>query len=790
MEFSITQLLENFSDDKLVTPKAIEKKLGISDDNRSVRRLQVALDALEKIGILEKDKGRYRRIQEEGLIEGRLRCSSKGFCFAIQDVEGAEDIYVRESRLSNAWNGDRVLVRVTKDGVRRRSPEGEVRLILERSNPTLLSTVKMVEDSYRAVPLDDRLLFEVELVADEETPDLSLADGKLVHLEMVRFSLGHHLPMGRILQILGSDAESTNDIDLVCCKHNLPRRFSAKALTAAASLPRGVRKADLKHRLDLRKTLTVRIGNGAAISAAPIETGWELGVHIPDVATYVPSGSPLDLEARKRLRSFFLGDTVLPMLPEMNVFNQPEYLTVSVLMKLDHEGNMTSFEIQPSAILVRANLSCQRAQQILDGEVTVDEDAPSQEIDTEMEELVSLVAKVGALLQAKSPSVRLVLPQMPSQEADEGVRGLTVIPATLPILGIVTEVMILANKAIASHLQSLAIPSIYLRQIPPDQGKVDDWLKLLESLGINARLSDPEQIQVTDLQNILQQVNGIDKETTRDILKYLLLSMFKTNEFVLTPAVHFGLGLTEHPYVHGVFTQHHYADLLVQRILHTVFEEGRDRRSIRIKDGVNLRSSSAHGQVNWSVLPPETERQLIEDLEAIVPKLNQADALYDRSISDLDGLRKAEFMRSHTGDNFFGIITSVQSYGFFVEIESLLVEGLVHVSSLKDDWYEFPLINGKGRARASTLLVGRRSGRQYCLGDRVEVQVKGVDYYRQQIDLVAVSSGDREHEAVNKFTAIAQAANANLDDGNDLVEDEPDTDSDTGVNADISEFND
>lgn len=118
MEFSITQLLDNFSDDKLVTPKAIEKKLGISDDNKSVRKLQVALDALEKIGILEKDKGRYRRIQEEGLVEGRLRCSSKGFCFAIQDDEGAEDIYVRESRLSNAWNGDRVLVRVTKDGVK------------------------------------------------------------------------------------------------------------------------------------------------------------------------------------------------------------------------------------------------------------------------------------------------------------------------------------------------------------------------------------------------------------------------------------------------------------------------------------------------------------------------------------------------------------------------------------------------------------------------------------------------------------------------------------------------
>ena len=756
MEFSITQLLDNFSDDKLVTPKAIEKKLGIGDDNKSVRRLQVALDALEKIGILEKDKGRYRRIHEEGLVEGRLRCSSKGFCFAIQDVEDAEDIYVRESRLSNAWNGDRVLVRVTKDGVRRRSPEGEVRLILERSNPTLLSTVKLTDDSYRAVPLDDRLLFEVELLPDDEHPDLSIAEGKLVHLEMVRFSLGNHLPIGRILQVLGDDAESTNDIDLVCCKHNLPRRFSAKALTAAASLPRGVRKADLKHRLDLRKTLTVRIGNAAAISIAQTETGWDLGVHIPDVATYVTSGSPLDLEAQKRLRSFFLGDTILPMLPEMNVFNQPEYLAMSVLIKLDQAGNMVSFEIQPSAILVRANLSYQRAQQILDGKDAVDQDAPSQEIDKEVEELVHLIAKVGTLLQECSNAIRLVLPQAPSQEADEGVRGLTVVPFTLPIAGTVTEVMILANRAIASHLQSLAIPAIYLRQIAPDQGKIDDWLKLLESMGISAQIENLEQIQITDLHGILRQLNQIEQDASRDILKYLLLSMFKTNEHVLAPALHFGLGLIEQPYVHGVCPQNHYADLLIQRTLHTVFEEGRDRRSIRIKDGVNLRSSTSHGQVNWSVLPPDTERQLIEDLEAVLPKLNQADALYHRSISDLDGLRKAEFMRSHTGENFYGIITSVQSYGFFVEIESLLVEGLVHVSSLKDDWYEFPLINGKGRARASTLLVGRRSGRQYSLGDRVQVQVKGVDYYRQQIDLVAVviPEGDRNLSASEPTTEV------------------------------------
>ncbi|CAN1212492.1 ribonuclease R family protein [Tumidithrix helvetica PCC 7403] len=745
MEFSIAQLLDNFSEDKLVAPKAIEKKLGISEDNTNIRKLQVALDALEKVGILEKDKGRYRRIGEDGLVEGRLRCSSKGFCFAIQDTEGAEDIYIRESRLSNAWNGDRVLVRVTKDGIRRRSPEGEVRLILERSNLTLLSTVKATESGYRAIPLDDRLLFEIELIPDEETPDLSLAVGKLVHLEMVRYSLGSHLPVARIAQILGDDAESTDDIDLVCCKHNLPRRFGAKAMSAAASLPRGVRKADLKHRLDLRKMLAIKIANMPAISISPSESGWDLGVHIPDVSAYISPGSPMDLEARKRVRAFFLGEVVLPMLPEMHVLDQLEHLTMSVLLKLDKSGATIGFEIQPSAVSVRANLSYQKAQRLLDGDSRGEDD--DREVDVELQTLIGQIAELGTLLQQRSQGFHLVLPQTPSQEADEGVLGVPVIPVSLPICGMVTEIMILANQAIASHLHAFSLPTPYRFQTAPDVSKIVDWLKLLDSMGISAGLPDPEQLQPKDFHYLLEQIDRLEPTTSREILRYLLLSMLKPCEYSLEPGSHFGLAFTDAtPYVHAVSPQHRYADLLVQRTLHLIFQEGRDRRSSRIKDGINLKSSSCHGQVNWSVLPPEVERQLQEDLELVLPKLTAHDALFQKVTSDLEGLRKAEYMRVRIGDNFFGVITSVQSYGFFVEIESLLVEGLVHVSSLKDDWYEFPQNNGRGKSRASTMLVGRRSGRQYSLGDRVEVQVKGVDYYRQQVDLVAVVSVENEQE--------------------------------------------
>ena len=141
MEFSIATLLSHFTDDKLVAGKVLEKKLGCQDEE-SVQKLQIVLDALERIRVLIKDRGKYRRVYEENVIEAKLRCSSKGFCFAIPDDEDADDIYVRESYLSNAWNGDRVLVKIIKEGSRRRSPEGAVKLILERANPSVLAQVK------------------------------------------------------------------------------------------------------------------------------------------------------------------------------------------------------------------------------------------------------------------------------------------------------------------------------------------------------------------------------------------------------------------------------------------------------------------------------------------------------------------------------------------------------------------------------------------------------------------------------------------------------------------------
>ncbi|MGL5075687.1 MAG: RNB domain-containing ribonuclease, partial [Waterburya sp.] len=216
------------------------------------------------------------------------------------------------------------------------------------------------------------------------------------------------------------------------------------------------------------------------------------------------------------------------------------------------------------------------------------------------------------------------------------------------------------------------------------------------------------------------------------VLNYLLQSTFKPVKYFTKPGKHFGLAY-EDGYTHCISPGQRYIDLVIQRILKAVFEHGRDRRHSRTKHGVDLTSSSCHGEINWKVLPSNIQEELEIDIKTMLPFLNDREKKAEDAEKDLAGLKKAEQMKERTGKIFEGLITGVQSYGFFVEIEDLLVEGLVHVSSLKDDWYEY-------RSRNSCL-IGRKNRTAYRLGDRVEVEVKSVDYYRQQIDLVTVGGG-------------------------------------------------
>lgn len=759
MEFSIATLLANFTDDKSVAPKVLEKKLGCQDED-SLRKLQIVLDALEKIGILVKERGRYRRVYEEGVVEAKLRCSSKGFCFAIQDAEEAEDIYIRESHLSNAWNGDRVLVKVLKEGSRRRSPEGEVRLILERANPSVLARVKQTEVGYRAIPLDDRLLFELKLQANGNILDGAI--DHLVHVEVLRYPLGQNLPLGKVARILGSDAEAAADTDIVCCKHDLPRSFPVAVTEAAAALPKELRRTDIKNRRDLRDLLTIsfysqsslkhlsvaesqetEIESNATTTSLAIENAltlektpagnWRLGVHIADVAHYVAADSVLDREARKRGTAIYLGEIELPLLPpavvdSCSLIAGIERLAITVFLDIDSTtGQIIEFEIQPTIICVNEQLSYEEIQTAVTGVGETSHHSP--QVLKMLENLLALSPIVREQRLARGSFEIHQVQAVESPYADEGRLGAIAVSSLLPVRSLLTELIVLANQAVSDHLQALLLPGIYCTQSAPDPLEIQDLIRLAANLGLPFQLESEEEVHPQDYQRFSQLIAD---SSAAGVLNYLLKSTLKTVGYSTAPGFHFGLA-AESGYTRFLCPLRRYADLLVQRILHLLFDKGRDRRTTRTKESVNLFHSSSHGKINWNVLPPDIHEELEATLTAIITYLNDREKLAQDAETDLEGLQKAELMKERTGEVFQGLITGVQSYGFFVEIEGLLVEGLVHVSSLKDDWYEY-------RSR-HCCLVGRKNRTAYRLGDRVEVQVKSVDYYRQQIDLVTVSGG-------------------------------------------------
>jgi ribonuclease R len=318
--------------------------------------------------------------------------------------------------------------------------------------------------------------------------------------------------------------------------------------------------------------------------------------------------------------------------------------------------------------------------------------------------------------------------------------------ADSPVRSLPLELILLANQVVATHLQALGVPAIYRVQPAPDLEDVQETSKLASNLGVELRLEQEDIVQPSDFKRFTEQFAlAPDSE---QVLTYLLQATLKSAVYSTEAGPHFGLAL-EQGYTHCNSPLRRYPDLLIQRILQVVFEQGRDRRTTRAKERVNLRHSSSHGNITWNVLAPELQQELETDLAKVMVQLNDREKQVQDAEDDLVGLQKAQLMKQRTGEVFQGLITGVQSYGFFVEIEVpdgdgrlLRVEGLVHVSSLKDDWYEY-------RARQQALF-GRKNRAAYRLGDRVAVQVKNVDYYRQQIDLVTVN-GDAETERDRRF---------------------------------------
>ncbi|BAY53119.1 protein conferring resistance to acetazolamide Zam [Thermostichus vulcanus NIES-2134] len=750
MHFTIASLLANFSEDKFVAPKVLEKKLGC-DDPESQRELEIALDALERIGLLIKERGKYRRASDEGLIEARLRCSSKGFCFAIQDAEGAEDIFVREHQLSTAWNGDRVLVRVTREGRRKKSPEGEVKLILERGNPSVIARVKQTEDGFRATPLDDRLLFEIALEPNDLVPDLSTVVDQLVHVHIRRYPLGGYLPTGEIGQILGSDAQSAPILDLICCKHNLVRQFNPALRTAAATLNAQLETLDFSDRQDLRELVTITLvapGQEPQVAFSLDGLGpdlWQLGIHISDVGGLLPRDELLDRTARRQGMSLATPELSLPLLPQeletLRLLPGGDRAAISLLIVLNTAGEVQSYRIYRSCIRVDACVTSEQVAATL---------ALGDSSGDWLRALIHLANAVSQRRQARGSIEVTPAEALSLAYADEGLAPAIFLPKVTPW----TSLVILANELLGRHLAKLGVPALYRTQPVPELYGVQDFLKLCQNLNLPLSLDHPSQVTPRDYQRFMAQLATSDLAA---LLQELLLDKLKPASDSPVVLTHFGLATAE-GYGHFCSPLQRYTDIVNQRILHLLLTEGRDRRGPRAKERVNLGDSSCLEQVNWTVFTTDIQREVDTLVKELAPHLQERERQTYTAWKDLVGLQRVRQVQACIGEVRPGIITGVQSYGFFVELLDFNVEGLVHVSSLKDDWYEY-------RAHAQTL-TGRRNRLRYRLGDRVEVLIKNVDSYRQQVDLGVMSGGSQ---------ATEEDLNGSSDSGEPLTPPEDDT---------------
>ena len=557
--------------------------------------------------------------------------------------------------------------------------------------------------------------------------------------------------MGKITKVLGSDAEEASDIDIVSCKHDLPHEFKATVITAAEKLPSRVLAAEIKKREDYREKLTLAIGSEEeasektwtenALSLEKQKDGnWELGIHIADVAHYIEADNLLDRTAQRRSTAINLQSKVIPIFPEQvskicSLKSGKNRLTISILMTINPQGEIVEYLLKPSVISVDQSFSFQEVQSLLaeDKKVT--------------KKLAPVVGMLNELFFNLSPLVKaqrlqrggfeITTPEITGINKDEGKLGAIMVASGLPISASLSELMVLAGKVVADQLKNWGIPSVYCLQPQPDGDELEDLLKLSSNLGLEANLNLEDNEGVIQSQNYQLLTQQFASSGESLVLNYLLQNTLKPVKYVTEPSPHFGLAYQD-GYTHCISPGQRYIDLMIQRLIKSVFEHGRDRRSTRTKTGVDLYSSSCHGEINWNVLPPAMHEQIENEIQAMLPRLNDREKVAADAEKDLEGLKKAEQMKKRTGKVFEGLIAGVQSYGFFVEIEDLLVEGLVHVSSLKDDWYEY-------RSRESCL-KGRKNGITYRLGDRVEVEVKSVDYYRQQIDLIT-TKGKEEQEA-------------------------------------------
>ena len=692
------------------TARELLQRLKIPRDQRpTVKRL---LDRLVEAGHLVQTRGNHFGLPDRmNLVVGRVQTHPRGFGFVIPDkpVDGVSgDIFIAGANLNQAMHGDRVVARIEQR--RDDRAEGRIVRILERGSKTIVGRFE-VDDTGTGylVPFDRRLIMDV-MVPNEDRQEAK--PGDMVVAEITRFPTPTRSALGRVLEVLGDIEEPGVDTEIIIRKFGITDQHSLDAVEEATRLGGAVKEKDIKGRTDFRATRTVTIdGEHArdfddAITIERLANGnYWLGVHIADVAHYVAEGGALDEEAYERGTSVYFPNRAVHMFPSelstglCSLNPNVDRLVQSCLMEIDRQGTVVRYEMHDGVIHSDARMTYTDVSAIL-----MDRDPALLKKYRDFVPMFETMQELFEILNGRRRrrgSIDFDLKEPAIILDDEGMVKQIIAAERRVANRIIEEFMLVANETVAQHLDDNDVPTLYRIHESPDPLKVEQFEEFVSTLGYSLS-APPNAVQPRHFQKLVEKIHGKPEEKP---IAFLMLRTMQKARYEENNRGHFGLAASS--YTHFTSPIRRYPDLVVHR---------------------SLRESRAG-------MPKDRVEELIEDLPEMGRHTSERERRAAEAERELVQWKKVRFMADKVGDEFEGYVTGVTAFGLFIELVEHFVEGMVHVSTMADDYYRF--------IERAHVLRGENTGQVYRLGDKVRVQVIKVDMERRQIDLGLVGILDR-----------------------------------------------
>ncbi len=695
MREEILSILRN--SDKALTVYDIQDKLGVNTVEGTKEVIQILHELEEEVIIYHSNKDKYMTLDNSHLRKGVMRANKKGFGFVEVDKMD-EDIYVSQDNMNGAIHDDIVLVEITSKMTLDRL-EGRVLKIIKRQVERYIGEINFDKKGKGHITLDDsKIKLNIEVSKENS---LNAVDGHKVVVELGKRLNKNTKYEGKVVDIIGHKHDPGVDILSIIYKYNINVDFPDDVKEEVAEMPMEVRDEDLAGRRDLRDTEIFTIDGDDtrdiddAISIEKLENGnYKLGVHIADVSYYVKEGAPLDNEAMERGTSVYLVDRVIPMLPHelsngiCSLNPDVDRLAVSCVMEFDPEGKQVDYEIFLSVIRSKIQMTYKKVNSILEDNIVPEGYEPYEKSLRLMGELASILRK----FKTKRGYIDFGVEEAKIL-VDENCKPTDVVLRERGVgENLIEDFMIAANECVATHINYMNLPFVYRVHESPKEEKIRSFLGFISGLGYSVT-GDIKDTKPTTMQRLLEHLR--DKPEFKILSSLLLRSMQKA---VYKPENLGHYGLASPCYTHFTSPIRRYPDTTVHRLLHTyLFNNRMDMGTVK-KWEEKLVFVTEHSS--------ERERAAVD---------------CEREVEDM---KMAEYMEEHIGEEFEGMISSVTSFGMFVELDNL-IEGLVPLRDMKDFFHY---------DEERMTLTGERTHVKYCIGDRVKVKVVRASKDEKTID--------------------------------------------------------